>query len=54
MYHIVQRNYAVVVLGPLLSGPNNPTDQFCYDRAWPPEASLEYCEVTQKPADCKE
>lgn len=42
MYHVTKRGYALVVLGPLLSGTKDP---FCYQRAWPPELNIEYAEV---------
>ena len=44
VHSIVSRNYAVLVVGPLLSGADMA---FCYERIWPPESSVEINEVAR-------
>ena len=41
IYHAMTRKYAVLVVGPDLSG----TSSFCYEKAWPPESNTEIAGV---------
>lgn len=45
VYHAVARRYAVLVVGPDLSG----TNEFCYEKMWPPEGNSEVAGVRHLP-----
>lgn len=45
VYHAVARRYAVLVVGPDLSGTSN----FCYEETWPPEGNGEIAGVRHLP-----
>jgi len=49
VYRAIVRGYAVVAVGPHLSGTND----FCFHRPWPPEEGIEIAEVGSLITRCR-